>query len=307
MSTDPRSPNSLFPSVSQPYRYEPPQRRDPPNEIPLIPDQDYRSTDWLPIYNTRSPYVEAEIVHLIHEIVRNYVRLSPISEDEVTWPSESGHHLDEALCNEFNISDTAKSLIRRLPCAGRSISPIFLYQSGQLFAIPADLPMSRESPSYDEQTDPPTERYVLPHEVVLTYGDRETPVVILDTRENTIRVVFPFDDGADQSNPPNTPLERPDDTSYYRNYWPRHAPSFLRMQLNRIKALDVIPPGFSALGCIDFVDEWMRRKIKHSLEGTYGWPDNFNQEAWDENRDRIWEETVEEYERLGKPKVLRFL
>lgn len=49
-----------------------------------------------------------------------------------------------------------------------------------------------------------------------------------------------------------------------------------------------------------------RRKVKHYLEGTYGWPDNFNQEAWDEDRDRIWEETEDEYERLGRPNVLRF-
>lgn len=74
---------------------------------------------------------------------------------------------------------------------------------------------------------------------------------------DTIRVVSTFDDGADVSNPPNAPLERPGDTFYYRNYWPRHAPTFLRMQLNRIKALDVIPPMWSALGYIDFTHEWM--------------------------------------------------
>ncbi|TGO09351.1 hypothetical protein BTUL_0169g00050 [Botrytis tulipae] len=309
MSTDHRSPNSLFPPVSQPSQYKPPQRRDLPTEIPHIPDNNDPSTEWLPIYNKRTPYVEAEIVYLIHEIVRNYVRLSAVSEDVVTWPPEGGHHLDEALCNELNISDAAKSLIRLLP-SGSSIFPVFLYQSSQLSEISDDgfsLRASRESPSFDEEKDPPAERYILPYDVQLSAGDPETPVIILDTRENTIRVVSTMDDGADNSNPPNAPLERPNDPCYYRNYWPRHAPSFLRIQLNRIKALDAIPPGPSALSYIDFADEWMRRKIKHSLEGTYGWPDNFNQEAWDEDRDRIWEEAEEEYERLGRPKVLRFL
>ncbi|KAF7884807.1 hypothetical protein EAF00_010625 [Botryotinia globosa] len=309
MSTDHRSTNSLFPPVSQPSQYKPPQSRDLPTEIPHIPDNNDPSTEWLPIYNKRTPYVEAEIVYLIHEIVRNYVRLSAVSEDVVTWPPEGGHHLDEALCNELNISDAAKSLIRLLP-SGSSIFPVFLYQSSQLFEISDDgfgLRASRESPSFDEEKDPPAERYILPYDVQLSAGDPETPVIILDTRENTIRVVSTMDDGADDSNPPNAPLERPNDPCYYRNYWPRHAPSFLRIQLNRIKALDVIPPGPSALSYIDFADEWMRRKIKHSLEGTYGWPDNFNQEAWDEDRDRIWEEAEEEYERLGRPKVLRFL
>lgn len=227
----------------------------------------------------------------------------------MTWPPEGGHHLDEALCNELNISDAAKSLIRLLT-SGSSIFPVFLYQSSQLFEISDDgfsLRASRESPSFDEEKDPPAERYILPYDVQLSAGDPETPVIILDTRENTIPVVSTMDDGADDSNPPNAPLERPDDPCYYRNYWPRHAPSFLSIQLNRTKALDVIPPGPSALSYIDFADEWMRRKIKHSLEGTYGWPDNFNQEAWDEDRDLIWEEAEEEYERLGRPNVLRFL
>ncbi|RAL62587.1 hypothetical protein DID88_004435 [Monilinia fructigena] len=162
MSTEHRSPNSLFPPVSQPSQYTSPQRRDLPTEIPRIPDNDGPSTEWLPIYNERTLYVEAEIVHLIHEI--------------------------------------------------------------------------------------------------LSAGGRDSPVVILDTIENTIRVM-----------------------SFHRT------------------------GGYSALSYTDFEDEWMRRKIKHYLEGTYGWPDNFNQEAWDEDRDRIWEETEEEYERLGRHHVLRFL
>lgn len=83
---------------------------------------------------------------------------------------------------------------------------------------------------------------------------------------DTIRVVSITDDGPDVSNPPATPLERPNDVGYYRNYWPRHAPSFLRMQLNRIKALDAIPPGPIALSYIDFADEWMVSKILHRNE-----------------------------------------
>lgn len=84
---------------------------------------------------------------------------------------------------------------------------------------------------------------------------------------DTIRVVSITDDGPDVSNPPNTPLERPDDLIHYRNYWPRHAPSFLRMQLNKIKALDAIPPGGrSALSYVDFADEWMVSKISYRNE-----------------------------------------
>ncbi|PQE12851.1 hypothetical protein CJF30_00002729 [Rutstroemia sp. NJR-2017a BBW] len=295
----------FFPPVRGPPR-EPPSPIDPPEPIP-IPDLNFPSVDWLPVYNIRTPYDEAEIVHLIHEIVRNFVRLSGVSENGVLWPPEDGHQIDEGVCNELDISAEAKSLIRRLPCPIGSYSPVYLYESSQIYNITdaGTLRVSRESPSYVEDKDSLADRYILPQDVLLSSDDPETPVIILDTRENTIRVVSMIDD-ADELNPPYISLERPDDPSYYRNYWPRHAPTWLRMQLNRIRALDVIPPGPIQSGYVDYTDEWMRRKIKHYLEGTYGWPDNFQQSAWDQDRDRIWEETAKEYESLGEPRVLRF-
>lgn len=130
-------------------------------------------------------------MHLIHEIVRNFVRLSTVSETEVTWPPEGGHHIDEALCNELHVSDAAKSLIRLLPCPGKCNSPIFLYKSSQLFEISDNafsLRGSRESPSFEEGKTPASECYILPHDVKLSAGDPETPIVILDTIESEYNV-----------------------------------------------------------------------------------------------------------------------
>jgi hypothetical protein len=76
---------------------------------------------------------------------------------------------------------------------------------------------------------------------------------------DTIRIVY-TQDGADELNPPDTPLERRDDLYYYRNYWPRHAPTWLRRQLNRIKALDIIPLAPNGLGYVDSSDEWLVSK-----------------------------------------------
>ncbi|PQE07849.1 hypothetical protein CJF32_00002969 [Rutstroemia sp. NJR-2017a WRK4] len=307
MTTEPGSARPLFPPVRGPPQWVPPPPRDPP-EPALIPDNSSPSTDWLPIYNKRTPYVEAEIVHLIHEIVRHFAQLSPISEDDVIWPPEGGHHLDEAVCAELNISDEAKSLIRLLPCPGpKCIPQICLYEFSRILDIAEDggLRDSRQSPSCFDDTAPPGERYILPYEVQLSKGDRDTPSIILDTRENTIRIVYMME-SADDLNPPDIPLERPDDPDHYRNYWPRHAPTWLRRQLNRIKALDIIPPGPDELSYVDSSSEWLRRKIKHSLEGTYGWPDDFQQSAWDEDCGRLWDEANEEFERLGGPNVLKF-
>jgi hypothetical protein len=202
----------------------------------------------------------------------------------VIWPPEDSHQIDEGLCNELNISDKAKSLIRRLPCPTGSYSPVYLYGSSQIFNITHDAALrdSRESPSYDQDKDSLADRYILPQDVQLSREDPETPVIILDTRESkynsrtkiiflpnlmfvdTIRVVSMID-GADELNPPHISLERPEGPYYYRNYWPRHAPTWLRMQLNRIRALDVIPPGPNQSSYVDFTEEWMVSSILYCL------------------------------------------
>ncbi|KAF7872588.1 hypothetical protein EAF04_003508 [Stromatinia cepivora] len=284
-----------------------PQGQDSYQNAVVIPDGNSPSTAWLPIYNQRSPYDENEIIHLIYEIVRDYVRLSAVSENEVIWAPEGGHNLDESLCNSLNISEIAKSLIRRLPdSATRQPKTIHLYKSSSLFGITnsSDLRRSREAPPCSD----PNQQYILPHEVQLAIGDNQSTAIILDTHENTIRMVS-LSEGADEVNPPWVSLERPEDTFYYRNYWPRHAPTWLRVQSNKIKCLDAIPPGIHdyVLSYLDCGEEWMRRKIKHSLEGTYGWPSDFQQSAWDQDRERVWEEADEEFEYLGRPDVLRFV
>jgi hypothetical protein len=108
----------------------------------------------------------------------------------VIWPPEGGHQLDEALCNELNISDEAKSLIRLLPYpASNGALVICLYEYSRLFGVTdGDLRYSRESPSCFDDDAPPAERYILPHEVQLSSGDRDTASIILDTRESKYNI-----------------------------------------------------------------------------------------------------------------------
>ncbi|KAM0124063.1 hypothetical protein ACHAP3_010668 [Botrytis cinerea] len=237
--------------------------------VVTIPDGSSPSTTWLPLYNLRTAFQEDEIVSLIHEIVQDYVRLSGVSENEVVWAPAGGHYLDESLCNLLGISDTAKSLIRLLSVLGPNhINQINIFESSSLIDV--------------------TTSSGLKNSLQLAIGDSESSAIILDTNENTIRVVC-LSQGTEAMNPPSAILERPQDPYPYRNYWPRNAPTWLRVHLQKIKSLDTIPPGIQeyALGYLDFEYEWMRRKIKHTLEGTYGWPSNFQQLAWDQDRERI--------------------
>lgn len=93
---------------------------NPTNEIPCAHiRQWFPSTDWLPIYEkfNRLPYLiiwdEADMVPLTHKTVRNYHRLSAISEDQVmTITITSTRRLPQ---NELNTSDSAASPIWLFP------------------------------------------------------------------------------------------------------------------------------------------------------------------------------------------------
>lgn len=50
--------------------------------------------------------------------------------------------------------------------------------------------------------------------------------------------------------------------------------------------------------------QWQRRKIRHILIGTYGWPDSFNEERYREERQELWTRVWEEYRNLGEPRLV---
>ncbi|PQE10572.1 hypothetical protein CJF31_00009317 [Rutstroemia sp. NJR-2017a BVV2] len=275
--------------------------------VARIPDGYQKETEWLPIYYRRTPYNEDEIVHLINEIVRNYIRLSSITPESVIWPPEGGHRLNVSLLDEMHVSPAARSLISRLPSP--SGVDLALYGESRMWDV-TDEEGLRESRKrlmgYDEQeTATGSERLVLPQDVQLTWGPPQSAIVFLDTEENTIRVEDQFD-GPEVVNPPGTHKERPDNPYHYRNFWPMHAPTWLRMRLHKIRTLETIPPGggVHSGAYLDFGQEWLRRRIKHTLEGTFGWPDEFLQEEWDRDRDDVWEKAVQEWDKLGHPALL---
>jgi hypothetical protein len=151
-----------------------------------IPDGHQKETQWLPIYNRRTPYNEDEIVHLINEIVRNYIRLSSIPPESVIWPPEGGHKLNTTLLDEMHVSPAARSLIARLPSP--SGVDLALYGECRLWHI-TDEEALRDSRkrlmSYEElETATEREKLVLPQDVQLTWGLSDAAIVFLDTEES---------------------------------------------------------------------------------------------------------------------------
>jgi hypothetical protein len=140
--------------------------------------------EWLPIYHQRTPYNEDEIVHLIHEIVRSNVLLSGLGDDAIVWPPEGGHAIDEALCDELKISESARSLIRRLP---HPMTDVYFHGSSnpRLFYILEEfgLRWSREDWSSLQTADDKV-GLVLPGDVQLVAGDRYASRVYIDTEKS---------------------------------------------------------------------------------------------------------------------------
>ncbi|KAL3426959.1 hypothetical protein PVAG01_00468 [Phlyctema vagabunda] len=256
---------------------------------PTPPEGAYSESVWLPIYDIRTPYDEDEIIEIITEITRIAISLGTLREDEVMWSTP----VNETLCRELSIDAAVISLIRRLPYTPSAFG-IYLESYTSLLDYSDDevLRYSRAQENIPPIDLPEGQPKILPHEVCIADGDRDSPQLYLDTKENTIRVVLL---SMRNDYPPGAHLEYPGQ-EHYRNYYPRHAPSYLRLIKNRMKSLDVIYPGLEAYGgyFIGSVFEWPRRRIMHILIGTYGWPDAFQQARWDQDRERVWNQAFQD-------------
>lgn len=210
-------------------------------------------------------YSEDEVVGLINELYELLIKLAYLRRDHVTWPPDGGHFINEALCRELHLEPKVVSLMRCLPY----IDGDFRYS---IHLFPESEPLSYlQNDDLERSRDPHGDSwalrwdYILPCDIPLTAPGDEGPYLVLDVRESkswvftwvlrfkadvlvsdTIREV-PWDKDPEDCNPNGWEPERPDDPRYYRNYYPQHAPTFLRRFIGRIKALEVIPSG-----CVQF-------------------------------------------------------
>lgn len=136
-----------------------------------IPDGWGPATTWLPVYNHRTRYDENEVVQLINDIVRNYVKLSDIEESKIIRPPGGGHNLNEGLLDELNLTESARSLIRHLP-SYESSAPVKLIGWSQLYAVTDkdDLRLSREVPPTLRESESGVMGNALPQDVKLSSG-----------------------------------------------------------------------------------------------------------------------------------------
>ncbi|RAH47410.1 uncharacterized protein BO95DRAFT_441231 [Aspergillus brunneoviolaceus CBS 621.78] len=166
----------------------------PPPSHPEQPDQVKEEEEKEEYPVARLPYKEDTIVTLVSDIYRIYVQLGYMNNradgmEELAWPPPGGHAINEAICQELNLSPKVISLMRRLPY------PVSYH-------IAADLPFKEWSTAFayieDRQIrdgrdpgrwifDEPRTDFLLPHEIALAGADDEGIHLILDTDEIQIR------------------------------------------------------------------------------------------------------------------------
>lgn len=137
-------------------------------------------------YVPRIPYNEETIVNIISDIYRIYLQLNYISPWEIVWPSQQGHVINQALCEELRLDPAVISLMKRLP----------YFRASELAADVPFAPLSRafvylEDDEIRGGRDPdrfmyeePRLGFLLPQEIALSCSTDEGVHLILDTKES---------------------------------------------------------------------------------------------------------------------------
>ncbi|CZR53267.1 uncharacterized protein PAC_03145 [Phialocephala subalpina] len=231
------------------------------------------------------PYDEQAIVSSITAIYDILLALKYLVHEDIIYPPSSGHQINVQLCEFLSLDKRVISLMQRLPYpnTGEDFWQWeLIHDSRTMKYIDEDDIKEGRDPEKAGWDDPRFD-YLLPTDVALTIGGRYGTTLVLDTKENTIRVI----EGQDWPESHES-MERPADPSHYRNFPPEPALEALRRYMHIYRSLSLIPRrgGYP-------LDKWDRKKhpeLKRILMEEYGWPDSFRREALAEDYERIWYE-----------------
>ncbi|PYI08566.1 hypothetical protein BO78DRAFT_440486 [Aspergillus sclerotiicarbonarius CBS 121057] len=257
------------PEIPQPAITPPPPATVPETSPPSSQQDDIAIDYHVP----RLPYNEDTIVALISDIYHIYLQLNYIDPSEFVWaPLPDGHAINQTLCEELHLDPAVISLMKRLPypltpnladdIPFMPLSRMFVYlQDDQIRAGRDPDRWGFEEPRLD---------FLLPHEIALCCETDQGIHIILDTKENTIRV-WDFDD----------PPPEDDNGNDYRKLYPHHAPTYLASYINKLHSLEIIPIHWRGhRGLWDKHYTGMYPKIKKTLQEQYGWPYDFREAEW---------------------------
>ncbi|KAL2836712.1 hypothetical protein BJY01DRAFT_251822 [Aspergillus pseudoustus] len=257
-------------------------QRHPPAATTMPPFENQQTAHSDP---PRSPYNEDEIVQLIKDIYRTYLRLNYIKRWELVWPpKDTGHVINAALCEELGLEPAVVSLMKRIPyfydsSTSRNVE-FHEYSRAMVYLEDAEIRGGRDPDLFEIQE--PRLDYLLPRDIALICTEDQGGNIILDTKANTIRVqdFLYLPPGPDRPPDYDYRPERVDDEGHYRNYYAHHAPTWLAAWLEKIKSLEFIPVNSKGDRSLKVEGEQGGAVLKDILQKKYGWPDSFREAEW---------------------------
>ncbi|THX49253.1 hypothetical protein D6D11_05742 [Aureobasidium pullulans] len=239
-------------------------------------------------------------------------QLHYISPSSVSFPPPTGRILNLQLCHYLSLSPSVISLMQHLPCPcdeGIMLEhDIFIPGSfANSFVNDRFVKLGRD-PEIGERED-----FLKSTDIALSIMGDEGSFIVLDTEKNTIRVCDfngPVDeeDDVDGGQELRYDFDPSCPSDHYTRFPVRDPVVFLQGCIDRIKSLECIPRkihggGVISTGGIEVSstfcdgDRSMRaltdlgpkhERLKTMLIEEYGWQDNFKQEAWEKDCERIW-------------------
>ncbi|THY64583.1 hypothetical protein D6C97_02663 [Aureobasidium pullulans] len=260
-----------------------------------------------------SPYKESNIIALITQYYHLLFQLHYIFPSSVSFPPPTGRILNLQLCHSLYLTPAVISLMQHLSCPcdeGIMLEhDIFIPGSFANSFVNDKLIKLGRDPEIGERED-----FLKSTDVALSIMGDEGSFIVLDTEKNTIRVCDfngPVDED-EEDEVDGQELRYDFDPScpsdHYTRFPVRDPVAFLQGCVDKIKRLEWIPRKIHGTGVISMSgievsssfydgDRSMRaltdlgpkhERLKTMLIEEYGWQDNFKQEAWEKDCERIW-------------------
>ncbi|KAL3440123.1 hypothetical protein BJX65DRAFT_315095 [Aspergillus insuetus] len=128
--------------------------------------------------------------YCLKDIYRTYLKLNYIKLWELVWPPADGHAINEALCEELRLDPAVISLMKRLTYISDFSTTkdigFYTYSRAMVYLEHDEIRGGRDPTFFEFQE--PRLFHILPHELTLICDGDEGSNIILDIKENTIRV-----------------------------------------------------------------------------------------------------------------------
>ncbi|KAJ6127550.1 hypothetical protein N7523_003162 [Penicillium sp. IBT 18751x] len=221
-----------------------------------------------------SSYDEETIVTQITTIYNLLLKLSYFSSDQVTFPPEGGHIINEELCHSLHIAPQVISIMEKIPYVVDGYHKPIMWQSRVFEYLLDEEIRNGRDPELVGVADDDELRldFLRPWEVALTCWLDDGSSVILDTKSKSTNYKLDIIRLIDESEPPEGDFR--EETEAY------NAPAYLQKVIDDIQTLEMVYFPGGDIGYLHLPGSWEQTEVKRILTENFGWGAEFREEDW---------------------------